>query len=345
MGAIAIDPFDPNQLLLTAGGALFKSTDAGTSWRFSNSGMESTQPRTIAFDPIHTGIIYSGTLGAGVWRSADGGSTWQLFNTGMGNLTVVALNFDQVSGVLYAAAADGAALKLLPGALAWTNITLGLPSSTPVVTLLPHPAIPKVLFAGTGGGVYISPDDGAHWHLSNTTPASLVASDGVGVSFYFVGVHGGLFATSDMGNTWFSALSGLQNTFVGALSTVVSGGGSVLYAGSDFGVYSPGVELVLRGGNPQDLAAPYLNSLLTRPTRKCCSWAPRKMVFGPAQTPGRPGRSLRTALFLIKFMASGSRQSGTIRCMRPLLRVCTSARAALLVGGRRLPFLCPRYSA
>jgi hypothetical protein len=96
MGDIAIAPSNPNIIYagtgeedsrnsISPGGGLYKSTDAGRTWKLS--GLEATQQiGRIIVDPADPNIVYVAALGhawnsnpeRGVYKSTDGGATWQL---------------------------------------------------------------------------------------------------------------------------------------------------------------------------------------------------------------------------------------------------------------------------
>jgi photosystem II stability/assembly factor-like uncharacterized protein len=236
--AIAVDPFNSNHLELVTGASVFSTNDAAATWVRTDGGLQETQARCIAFDPVNQHVAYIGTLGLGVYQSRDDGITWSTFSSGMGNHVIVGLNFDLPSkgGQLYAASANGAAFKLTANAPNWTSITSGLPVA-PIGTVLPHPLLAHTLMAATGLGIYSSTDDGSHWTLVSAISAGLLVHDYQGQYVYAVGVHGGLFATANLGQSWSSILAGLQNVFVGALATEINNGNSVVFAGTDYGVF------------------------------------------------------------------------------------------------------------
>src|SRR5271155_1577980 len=95
IGSIAVAPSDPNVIYagtgeadirasLSSGDGVYKSTDAGKTWR--NVGLRnSKQISRILVDPKNADLVYIAVLGhaygpnpeRGVFRSRDGGETWQ----------------------------------------------------------------------------------------------------------------------------------------------------------------------------------------------------------------------------------------------------------------------------
>jgi hypothetical protein len=96
MGDIAIAPSNPNIIYagtgeedsrnsISPGAGVYKSTDAGRTWKLS--GLEATQQiGRIIVDPADPNVVYVAALGhawnanpeRGVYKSTDGGTTWQL---------------------------------------------------------------------------------------------------------------------------------------------------------------------------------------------------------------------------------------------------------------------------
>ena len=79
---LAIDPRNPNTLVLATQGGIYKSTDAGGNWTLKGS----TSAYDIVFDPNHAGSVYAPGQGL-LLKSSDDGETWTLVDIGRGDLS------------------------------------------------------------------------------------------------------------------------------------------------------------------------------------------------------------------------------------------------------------------
>ncbi len=91
---VAIDPRTPTTLYagtsdLGAGGAVFKSTDTGTSWHNVDAGfLGNASVEVLGVDPTPPGTLYAGATN-GVFISTDGASSWPPSNRGLPDHTWV----------------------------------------------------------------------------------------------------------------------------------------------------------------------------------------------------------------------------------------------------------------
>lgn len=115
IGAIAIDPRNPNVVYVAAQGnpweptterGVYRSRNGGKTWRQVLYVSETTGAHSLSIDPKNPRIVYaglwdyrhrpwtirSGGPGSGLWKSTDGGSTWHRLREGlpklMGNTAV-----------------------------------------------------------------------------------------------------------------------------------------------------------------------------------------------------------------------------------------------------------------
>ena len=206
VGAIAVSPSRPDTVYIGMGEAqlrgnvmqgdgVYKSTDAGKTWRHFGLADTLTISR-LRVHPDNPDLIYAAALGdptqasdaRGVYRSRDGGSTWQkiLFRddkTGAVDLVIDPAN----PGTLYAAlwqvtrvpwqlwsGGPGSGLfKSIDGGDSWADITRapGMPTGViGKIGIAVSGANPRRLYAvieATAGGLYRSDDAGASWTLIN----------------------------------------------------------------------------------------------------------------------------------------------------------------------------------
>lgn len=94
----AIAPTDPNTIYVaSAGGGVWKSTNAGTSFAFVSQGWTYLNTACVAVDPTNKNIVYAGIGDAGgfltgqtlgIMKSVNGGTSWTLVGTEFGDSIV-----------------------------------------------------------------------------------------------------------------------------------------------------------------------------------------------------------------------------------------------------------------
>jgi photosystem II stability/assembly factor-like uncharacterized protein len=223
---VVFSPIDPHALYFSAN-VLFKSTDAGNSWKVVSPDL--TRPSYeippnlgvfAAYDPEkgkHRGVIYAvassfkeaDTLWAGtddglIHLTRDAGKSWQ-------NVTppplkpwskvsiLEASHFD--SGTAYAAINSFRLDDLRPHLYrtrdfgkSWEEITRGIASNAPTNTIREDSVRKGLLFAGTETTVYVSFDDGDHWQpLQLNLPHTSMRDLTIHGDDLIVGTHGRSF--------------------------------------------------------------------------------------------------------------------------------------------------------
>src|SRR6202790_1510575 len=192
---VVVSPLEPHTLYFAAN-VLFKTTDAGNSWRVISPDLTRESydiPQNLgvfaASDPEkgkHRGVIYAvapsfkeaGTIWAGtddglIQLTRDGGKTWtditppQLVPWSKVSI-IEASHFE--AGTAYAAI-NSFRLDDLRAHIyrtrdfgkSWTEITKGIPTGGASNVVREDPARKGLLFAGTEGAVYVSFNDGEDW--------------------------------------------------------------------------------------------------------------------------------------------------------------------------------------
>lgn len=200
----------------STGGGVFKSEDAGVSWRNITDGQIAVASiGAIAVAPSDLNVIYVGTgsaeprgntsPGRGVYRSTDAGKTWTMIglpNAGqIGRIRVHPDNPDLVYvaalGNLFGRNEERGVFRSSDGGTTWEKV-LYVNDSTGVVDIAINPSNPRIMYAtawraqrlpwtmisgSAEGGIYRSKDGGNTWQkLSRGLPTGLFGKAGITVS-------------------------------------------------------------------------------------------------------------------------------------------------------------------
>jgi photosystem II stability/assembly factor-like uncharacterized protein len=205
-------------------------------------------------------VFYFGGTGAGVWKTVDGGSNWQPvsdkdFHTG--SVGAVAVS-ESDPNVVYAGTGESpirgnvsngdGIYKSTDGGKSWTNV--GLSDTYQISRVRVHPKNPNLVYVAaqghvwgpnSGRGIYRSQDGGKGWEkvlfVSDKTGACDLAMDPENprilyAAFWQVyrkpwtlesgGPEGGIWRSSDGGDTWKKLAGGLPEGIVGNIGVAVS---------------------------------------------------------------------------------------------------------------------------
>ena len=213
IGAIQIAPSDPsivwvgtgeanNRQTSSWGDGVYRSTDAGTTWR--HMGLDdSFQISRIVIDPANPQIVYVAALGnlwgsggeRGLYKTEDGGKTWQRVLYQDENTGIADVEMDpQSSQTLFASAYErrrtvfgmngggpsSALYKTTDGGATWRKLYKGLPYEhggvdTGRIGISIYPRDPRIVYArvesADKSGVFRSMDGGETWEkLSGVDP-------------------------------------------------------------------------------------------------------------------------------------------------------------------------------
>ena len=204
MGAVAVSKSNPNTVWLGTGEVLlarsampgmgvFKSTDAGESWKFV--GLPDTQHiARVIIHPTDEDTVYISAIGhqnsaneeRGVFRTTDGGESWAKLlyvndHTAAMDLAMAPDDPNTLYACMWERAVEGqehfgaesGVYRTTDGGENWTRLAGGLPSGDNVGRIAVHvaPSNPKVVYAlcdeGRKDGLYRSDDRGATWAKVN----------------------------------------------------------------------------------------------------------------------------------------------------------------------------------
>jgi len=163
-----------NNILTATSNGLYKSTNQGTNWALSNTGLTSSSVYVLARKD-NTSTVYAGTSDSGLYISANFGSSWK--HTAFNTENIYAIS---ISGAnIYAGTRSNGVFTSTDNGNTWTQTSLNYLRVTALASK------GKYVYAGwrnthgkPHGGIYISSDNGLNWYASNIADAP-VSSIGI----------------------------------------------------------------------------------------------------------------------------------------------------------------------
>ncbi len=132
VSAIAVDPVNPSTIYIGTGDrdagdapgiGVMKSTDSGSTWQLSNTGMGNRTVGDMLIDYTNPQILYAGTT-SGIFKTTDGGATWVQKNSG----AFKDLAFKPGSTTIIYGAQGGSFYRSTDAGENWNLITAGIAS-------------------------------------------------------------------------------------------------------------------------------------------------------------------------------------------------------------------------
>lgn len=213
---IAIHPDDDNVWYVAVGsGGVWKTTNAGNSWKPLFDGQKVYSTGCVTIDPNNPSTIWVGTgenvggrhvgFGDGIYRSMDGGKSWK--NMGLeksehiskiivhpGNSNVI---YVAAQGPLWSKGGERGFYKSTDGGETW-NKTLGDEEWTGVTDIAMDPRDPNLMYAAT-------------WQRHRTVAALMGG-----------GPNSGIHRSLDGGETWTRLKGGLPGGKMGKIGLAIS---------------------------------------------------------------------------------------------------------------------------
>ena len=163
----------------------------------------------IAIDPTNAGILYAAT-DVGVFKSTNAGLTWTSASLGLPPTQIAsAIAIDPTNTEVIYAASNGSVYKTLDGGQSWSAMNTGITNPT-IKALAINPKNPAVIYAAANGVAFSSSEI----------------------------INGGLFKSTNGGESWIMSNAGLTNPQIDALA-IDPRNPDTIYAGS-FGSLSLG---------------------------------------------------------------------------------------------------------
>ena len=278
-GALAMNPLNTNVIYYGTGeqhfsadsyygDGLFKSLDAGTTWRkIANTSDVGNYISRIIVSPDDTNIVHLGS-DMGYIRSIDGGNTWKSFLS-TNWCTDLCIRSDS-SSIIFAAIYQNGIYRSTDAGSTWTKLTNGLPTSGFYrINMAISNNAPRIIYASfvnsSGGllGMYKTTDGGDNWVQLSNTPNYLgwqgwydncivvdpldsnrVYAGGV---FPYASGYYGIIMTTDGGNNWTDITVASDGSQLHPDMHTLAIGGGYLWVGNDGGMWktnSPGTTWI-----------------------------------------------------------------------------------------------------
>jgi len=153
-GTLVVDPAQPSTLYAAAWDyyGIYKSVDAGSTWRVAGSGVTGLFVTALAIDPRDPSTLYAGTY-LGTYKSMDAGLTWRVASTDLKEFGTNALVIDpRKPSTLYAGTYRGV-FRSTDGGTSWRDFNTGL-TRFDVVTLAIDRTGTRLHAGSRSGGVF-----------------------------------------------------------------------------------------------------------------------------------------------------------------------------------------------
>jgi photosystem II stability/assembly factor-like uncharacterized protein len=267
-----VDPRDPMRIFSNHyGGSNFLSEDGGETVLLASTGYTGAELRDVAVDPENPAVVYANGR-SGPFMSPDGGRTWRGINTtaehipAMTEGTVMAVDPHDPMNLLMSSSQEGQLFESPDGGAAWRlaadywdEIQASWTIQQGLQSVAFAPSEPGRVYGGFGAAPCIahgercdvpvlfslltSDDGGRSWTRREGTPVDTLTVTAIVVHptdanmAWAAAAGGGIFRTSDGGETWEPASDGLETTMVMTLAGDPSNS-EILYAGGlDSGLY------------------------------------------------------------------------------------------------------------
>jgi photosystem II stability/assembly factor-like uncharacterized protein len=225
--ALALAPSNPEMIVAGALSGVFRSLDAGRSWRriTPEGHPDLRNVGSLAVDPADPQVIYAGTWHL-AWKTTNGGRMWQPVPTGMiDDSDVMTLTVDRFNPqTVYATACSGI-YRSADAAQKWSRIR-GIPStSRRTRAFAQSPDNLNRLYAGTVQGVWMSDDGAVTWRLATRDDLVVNAILALPGGTVLLGTEGaGIVRSDDDAVTWTASNQGFSERFVSRVLFEPKGG-------------------------------------------------------------------------------------------------------------------------
>jgi photosystem II stability/assembly factor-like uncharacterized protein len=222
--SLAQSPADPDTLIAGTFNGIFRSDDAGETWRQlpTQNTPNLVHVESLAIDPRTTNIIYAGTWYL-PYKSSDGGQTWKSIKTGIiDDSDIFAIDIDPHDPNHIIASACSGIYESKSAGESWKKVQ-GIPSqSRRTRAILQHPSSPGVVFAGTTEGFWRSEKggDADSWMVTTSRQLEInsIAVHPSRPDTVYIGTNNyGVMVSTDGGKSFVPTNGGFSGRFANAI--------------------------------------------------------------------------------------------------------------------------------
>lgn len=216
-------------------GGVFVSTNNGLNWVSKNTGLTTTNIRSLA---VWGESIFVGTYDDGVFQSKNNGENWTPFNKGLPDVDLPYKSIQALavnSEYIFAGTYGVGAYRSTNNIDNWIEINKGMSAIYSYVMKLV--ISDNNIFAGTRGygGMFRSSDNGINWTVINTNLTYTLINDLVvsGSNLFVATDGGGVFRSTNNGESWTHVNDGLTDNYIYSLAI----NSTNIFAGCYYGVF------------------------------------------------------------------------------------------------------------
>lgn len=213
---IAIDPQDPSHIFVAAfqngSGAIFKSEDAGRSWKqIYIVPLAKQDIKSIVIDPMNPKRIYAGTTAGGFLTSSDYGESWRVLKWFINSPIKKIVIKPSMPSELFVVIKDKGIYKTIDAGNNWQDLTetfSGYASASKIENLILDPQRNNVLYLTSAYGLLRSDDDGSSWKSIKilVSPEALsvqdMAIDRNNYKIMYMSAGSKIYRSEDEGANW-----------------------------------------------------------------------------------------------------------------------------------------------
>lgn len=199
--------------LATRDAGVFRSDDAGQSFRPVSGGLDSNEVADVAVSPDSEDLVLARVGVGGLYRSEDGGESWDRANVS----GVSAVTFVEDSGLAIIGQGNGPVLSSNDGGESWRRVARVGDARITAIAADSSANAPATIFVGSDTGAMQRSDDGGETfeEVGDGLPEEPIQDFAFSPSFANDGVawaatrNAGVFRSDDRGDTWSYDSNGL----------------------------------------------------------------------------------------------------------------------------------------